>query len=194
MRALSTVLAFAGKEMRQVLRQPKLMAVLILGPFLILGLFAAGFQATPPPLRTLVVLPEGSELESSMPQIAEQIGSEIELVGTLGDTGEARQRLLDGEVDLVVEAPADAATTVRNDEQATVVVYHNRGMVVSLSRLADGVRQIAYLSPATAGTTALQDVMFLGNEPNALALAVLGAYVVVSFGIAYMWLRRRQVA
>jgi len=126
MRSLITVLAFAGKEMRQVLRQPKLMAVLILGPFLILGLFAAGFQATPPPLRTLVILPEGSDLESSLPQIQEQLGSEIELVGTSNDTAAGRQRLLDGEVDLVVEAPADAAETVRNDEHAEVVVYHNR--------------------------------------------------------------------
>ncbi len=67
-------------------------------------------------------------------------------------------------------------------------------MVVSLSRLADGVRQIAYLAPATAGTSALQDVMFLGNEPNLVSLAVLGAYIVVSFGVAYAWLRRRQVA
>ena len=115
MRSLITVLAFAGKEMRQVLRQPKLMAVLILGPFLILGLFAAGFQATPPPLRTLVILPEGSDLESSLPQIQEQLGSEIELVGTSNDTAAGRQRLPDGEVDLVVEArpmpPRPSGTT-----------------------------------------------------------------------------------
>src|SRR5690606_21889615 len=96
----------------------------------------------------------------------------------------------------VIAAAANTdAQAVQFSMMALLFTIFFSGMVVSLSRLADGVRQIAYLSPATAGTTALQDVMFLGNEPNALALAVLGAYVVVvSFGIAYMWLRRRQVA
>lgn len=68
------------------------------------------------------------------------------------------------------------------------------GLVVSLSRLADGVRQVAYLAPATAGTGALQDVMFRGHAPSAFHLTVLGAYAVVSLGLAYMWLRRRRVA
>ena len=95
----------------------------------------------------------------------------------------------------VIAAAANTdAQAVQLSMMALLFTIFFSGMVVSLSRLADGVRQIAYLAPATAGTSALQDVMFLGNEPNLLSLAVLGVYVVVSFGVAYAWLRRRRVA
>lgn len=68
------------------------------------------------------------------------------------------------------------------------------GLVVSLSRLADGVRQVAYLAPATAGTAGLQDVMFRGQAPTSTTLTILVGYAVVSLSLAYLWLRRRQVA
>lgn len=81
---------------------------------------------------------------------------------------------------------------------STLVVGWGTGAVLDTEPLGAHAASKAAVArtdeKSTAGTTALQDVMFLGNEPNALALAVLGAYVVVSFGIAYMWLRRRQVA
>jgi ABC-2 type transport system permease protein len=125
-RSLITVVAFAGKEIRQVLRQPKLMAALILGPFLILGLFAAGFQPNPPPLKTLLVLPQGSGLETRVPEIQETIGNEVDLVGTTSDEAQARRQLLDGEVELVVVAPPDAADTIRDNSHATIMVFHDR--------------------------------------------------------------------
>lgn len=126
MRSTVTVLAFAGKEIRQVLRQPRLMTALIVGPFIILGLFAAGFQANPPPLRTVLVLPEGSGIEEQLPQIREAIGDDLELVGTTNDLEAARERLVAGEVDLVVEAPEDAVETVRAGEHAPIRVLHSR--------------------------------------------------------------------
>ena len=47
---------------------------------------------------------------------------------------------------------------------------------------------------ATAGTGALQDVMFRGHAPSTFHLSVLGGYAIVSLGLAYLWLRRRRVA
>lgn len=126
MRTVITIIAFAGKEIRQVLRQPKLMAALILGPFLILGLFAAGFQPNPPPMKTLLVLPEGSGLEGRVSEIQEAVGNEVDLTGTTSDEAEARRRLLDGEVELVVVAPPDAAEVIRGNEHATIMVLHDR--------------------------------------------------------------------
>lgn len=126
MRSLITIAAFAGKEIRQVLRQPKLMAALILGPFVILGLFAAGFQPNPPPMKTLLVVPEGSGLESRVSEIQETIGNQVDLIGTTADEAEARRRLLDGEVELVVVAPPDAPEVIRGNEHATIVVLHDR--------------------------------------------------------------------
>ena len=53
-RRLVPVLALAWKEIKEVIRQPRLLVVLILGPFLILGLFGLGYRSSPPPLRTLL--------------------------------------------------------------------------------------------------------------------------------------------
>lgn len=126
MRTLITIIAFAGKEIRQVLRQPKLMAALILGPFLILGLFAVGFQPNPPPMKTLLVLPQDSGLEGRLSEIQEAVGNEVDLIGTTAEEAEARRRLLDGEVELVVVAPPDAAEVIRGNEHATIMVLHDR--------------------------------------------------------------------
>src|SRR5690606_22057509 len=116
MRSLLTILAFARKEVRQVLRQPRLMAALIVGPFVILGLFAAGFQPSPPPLRTLLGLPPDSGIEARLPEIQESLGDDIDLLDTTTDLEGARQLLTDGEIDLVVVAPEDAPELIRSNE------------------------------------------------------------------------------
>lgn len=126
MSSLVRIVAFAGKEIRHVLRQPRLMIVLVIGPFVILGLFAAGFQPDPPPLRTLLVLPEGSQFEQRISEFEEQLSDDVEVVGSTSDEQAARRDLSEGDVDLVVVTPADAVETIRSDEHATVMVYHDR--------------------------------------------------------------------
>ena len=68
------------------------------------------------------------------------------------------------------------------------------GLVVSLSRLADGVRQVAYLAPATAGTSALQQVMFLGRSPSPYLIAILATYAASAIVLARWGLGRQKVA
>lgn len=53
-------LAFVRKELVEIIRQPRLVLTLILGPFLILLVFGLGYLAAPPPLEMLVVAPAGS--------------------------------------------------------------------------------------------------------------------------------------
>jgi ABC-2 type transport system permease protein len=126
MRSLLSVTAFAGKEIRQVVRQPKLMAALIMGPFVILGLFAAGFQTVAPNLRTLLVVPDSNTLQLDQQAIDEELEGRLEIVDVTADRESATDRLVDGEVDLVVEIPPEAAETVRSGEKATVTVLHDR--------------------------------------------------------------------
>lgn len=126
MRSLLSVIAFAGKEIRQVVRQPKLMAALIVGPFVILGLFAAGFETVAPSLRTLIVVPDGSTLQLDQQAIDEELEGRLEIVDVTADRESATAQLVDGEVDLVVEVPVEAAETVRAGEKATVTVLHDR--------------------------------------------------------------------
>lgn len=123
---LIRILAFSRKEIAEVLRQPKLVMTSVIGPFLILGLFALGYEPRPDPLKTLLVLPEGSELADRAAELEESLESFITIVGVTQDKDEATRRLLDGEVDVVVAAPADAAATIRGGEHAIIDVLHTK--------------------------------------------------------------------
>jgi len=118
--------AFAAKEVREVSRQPKLVLSLIIGPFLILGLFALGFHPRPLALRTLLVMPSDSELADRAGDLEESLQPFIEVVGITQDPDGATRRLLDGEVDLVVVTPPNAIERIRNGEHATIQVLHTQ--------------------------------------------------------------------
>ena len=126
MRSLITIVAFAGKEIRQVIRQPKLIMALIVGPFVILGLFAAGFQPNPPTLRTVLIVDDTSALAEDVRSLDEQLGDQVDVVDVTHDEAGARARLESGEIDLVVITPDSAAETIRGGEHARVLVLHNR--------------------------------------------------------------------
>lgn len=116
--------AFVRKEIVNILRQPRLVFSLILGPFLILLIFGIGYRDTPRTLRALFVVPEGSPMESLIEQYAVNLGDHIELQGIISDAAEADRRLRRQEVDLVVVAPSDPSASVRRNEQAAFELYH----------------------------------------------------------------------
>ena len=118
------IFAFVRKEIIVILRQPRLVFSLILGPFLILLLFGIGYRETPRTMRTLFVVPEDSSMLPIVEQYATQLGQQISSQGIVSDPAEADRRLRDGEVDLVVVVPPDPAAAVRNNEQAMFNLYH----------------------------------------------------------------------
>ncbi len=118
--------AFAAKEIRDVVRQPKLVLSLIIGPFLILGLFALGFESRPPALRTVLVLPADSELADRAADLEESLQPFIDVVAISQDAEASTRRLLDREIDLVVVAPSDAFDTIRGGEHAIIEVRHTK--------------------------------------------------------------------
>ena len=118
------VFAFISKEMRLILHQPRLVFSLILGPFLILLLFGIGYQEAPRTLRTLFVVPEGSQIEEYVRSYADNLAPIIEFAGITPDADEADRQLRNGDVDLVVVTPADPAAIWQNDEPAKLSLYH----------------------------------------------------------------------
>ena len=54
--------SFVGKEIIEVVRRPGALFSLILGPFLIMGLFGAGYSGQYRPLRTVLVVPSNTTL------------------------------------------------------------------------------------------------------------------------------------
>lgn len=123
---LARIFAFAQKEIREVIRQPKLVLSLIVGPFLILGLFALGFQARPPALRTVLVMAGDSELAHRAEELEDALKPFIEVVGISQDAEASTQRLLDREIDLVVITPSDAFDTISRGEHAIIEVLHTK--------------------------------------------------------------------
>jgi ABC-2 type transport system permease protein len=118
------IFAFVRKEIASILRQPRLVISLILGPFLILLLFGIGYRDEPRTLRTVFVVAEGSPMQPIVEEYATRLGEQISPQGILTDAAEADRRLRRREVDLVVVVPTDPAASVRNNEQAVFTLYH----------------------------------------------------------------------
>jgi ABC-2 type transport system permease protein len=124
-RPLIRVSAFIRKEIATILRQPRLIFWLILGPFLILLLFGVGYRNEPRLLKALFVVPPDSQVGAQVEAYAQSFGGQIQNEGVTRDTDQALMRLNSREVDLVIVVPADPAEDVRNNRQAVLTVYHN---------------------------------------------------------------------
>ena len=125
-RSLIRVSSFLRKEIVEVLRQPRLVLTLVLGPFLILLLFAAGLKEFDPPVRTAFVAPEDDRLAQMVEEFAEGQQERLIVEGVTQDEEAALDRLRNGTLDLVVVFPQDAVGTIRGNERAAIVLYHNQ--------------------------------------------------------------------
>ncbi|MEX2623765.1 MAG: ABC transporter permease [Acidimicrobiia bacterium] len=124
--SLTRVLAFFRKDLFEVLRQPRLLITLVLGPFLILVIFGVGFAPDPPTLRTVLVVPSDSGLEEPSAELAERIGQRMELVETVTDEQAARDMLETGEADVVVVVPAGAVNLIQENRQSEIIILHDQ--------------------------------------------------------------------
>jgi ABC-2 type transport system permease protein len=123
-RFLVRTLSFVRKEVVEILRQPRLLITLVLGPFLILLLFGMGYSDDPIPVRTMFVVPEDSELREAIEQEGTQVIQQMIYEGMTSNVEVAKGQLRSGEVDLVVVVPDDVGATIRANQQATFTVYH----------------------------------------------------------------------
>ncbi len=126
LRPVIQVLGFLRKELVDIVRQPRLLVVLVGGPFLILTLFAAGYDQQAAVLRTVFVGPEGSVYEDAIERYEEELSFYIESVGFTSDVVAARDLLNDGDVDLAVIFPPDPVETILNGEQAVITILHDK--------------------------------------------------------------------
>ena len=118
--------AFFKKDVLEVLRQPRLILTLVIGPFLILFLFGVGFNPDPPVLQTVVVAPPGSGISERSRDLAAALGSQADLVGVVGTVDEATAMIAAREANIAVVIPEDAVETVRSGEQAVITILHDQ--------------------------------------------------------------------
>jgi ABC-2 type transport system permease protein len=117
---------FLRKETVDVGRQPRMVLMLIVGPFLILLVFGLGYRRAPDPYRTLFVTPPGTPFASRVQGYASELGRYVHYAGTTEDGAAAERRLRRGDVDVVVTFPADPLRTVLSGRQAPITVLHTR--------------------------------------------------------------------
>jgi ABC-2 type transport system permease protein len=117
--------AFFTKEISEVVRQPRLILTLIVGPFLILLLFGLGYQNSYPPVRTLYVVAPDDTFGKQLEEYMKEIGSVLSYQGSVATTDDALQQLRDRKVDLVVVAPKDPATILETKKQIPFEFYFN---------------------------------------------------------------------
>lgn len=191
LRPLIQVVAFAKKDMRVVLRQPRLLLVLVVGPFVLLFLFAAGYDQESTVLRTVFVGPPDSAYQQSIDRIAGDLGAYLTMEEYTSDRAEAEDRLADGDVDLVVVFPDDpTATVIDQGEQAVITVVHNKldpiqqtavqvssqvavqelNAVVLETIVADLQHRLRTSPEATTAADAVQQVDSGRGDPNASAI------------------------
>lgn len=117
--------SFVSKEIVEILRQTRLMLVLVLGPFLILLLFGLGYRNEARVLRTLFVISEGDQLAAEQVQeYATSLGPQLDFRGITANQGEAMSQLTRGSIDAVVIVPDNVEQRIRNSEQPVFQLYH----------------------------------------------------------------------
>lgn len=118
--------SFFRKEIFDILRQPRLVATLVLGPFLILFIFGIGYRAQSRILRTLFVAQPNSPITAQdIQQYGKSMDSLLIYAGVTGNQNEALDQLQGGQVDLVIVEPGDATSTIKNNQQAVFTLYHH---------------------------------------------------------------------
>jgi ABC-2 type transport system permease protein len=162
--------AFIRKELVTVWRQPRLMATLVLGPFLILFLFGLGYRETPEPFETLFVVGDDqTSFSADLEQLDEAFGGGIDPVGTTDDAAAATNRLADGEVDLVVIAPDDPVDSFSRGEHAEFSVVHGEIDPVLISNIT----LLARLSLEELNRQAMTDVISRAQSESREATAAI---------------------
>ncbi len=117
---------FVGKEIVEIVRQPRLLLSLILGPFLIMLLFGIGYVGEQGKLNAILVLPSDPAYAQQGDTYRKQFGTgNLNVVDVTQDKDSAVNRLRNNEVDIVILVPADAAKQIGAGGQARLPVLYN---------------------------------------------------------------------
>jgi ABC-2 type transport system permease protein len=121
---LTRLLAFTSKELVEVIRRPGAIVSLVLGPFLILALFGAGYSGYRSALKAIVVIPPDAGLPTDR-ETYQNVAEGLEIVSIEPSAEGAEAQLRDRKVDVVIVAPADGQKKFESGQQAQISVQIN---------------------------------------------------------------------
>ena len=117
--------SFTGKELREVVRRPAVLASLIFGPFAIMFVFGLGYSGYREPFTTEIVVPADSQFPTDPEYYAALAPGRLDVQEVGSDAAASEQRLRDGDVDLLIIAPENASAELREGRQTTIRVLWN---------------------------------------------------------------------
>jgi ABC-2 type transport system permease protein len=118
--------SFIGKEVVEVVRRPGALFSLIIGPFVIMGLFGIGYSGQYRPLNTIVVVPQNSSLPTDPNFYQQAAGQAINVLEVTNDQAAAEQELQKQQIDMVVTVPADIQSQFQAGQQSVIKVEFNQ--------------------------------------------------------------------
>jgi ABC-2 type transport system permease protein len=125
LKRLVRISAFLGKEIAEVRRQPRLVLSLILGPFMILLIFGAGYVGESGHLSAIIVVPPDGEYSRDPEVYRKMVGNQLNITEVSTNEAGAVARLNRHDVDIVVVVPRDASKQIAAGGQAKLPVYFN---------------------------------------------------------------------
>lgn len=125
MKRVRRLTAFLAKEILDVMRQPQLVAILVLGPFLILLVFGMGFTGQQAPVPIAIVIPEQAQIPSEIANRDWDFGANFPVETVTSDADRAHAMLEHGQVELVVQVPQQTYDTLLQGERITIQLFIN---------------------------------------------------------------------
>ena len=118
-------IAFTGKELHEIFRQPRLLLGLVVGPFAILLLFGTAFKGQIVQQPTVLVVPAQTGLSTNTTDYADAFQFPFTLQSVVRTPEEAQNLLNAGKASVIVALPADAYQRIRDGQHALVNVTYN---------------------------------------------------------------------
>jgi len=189
-------LAIGWKELVELRRQPGVLVLVVLGPFLVLAAFGLGYRNEELALRTIFVGPENGPYADAVGDYSDAISDYVVPLGYSPDLAAATVDLLNDRADLIIVLPPNPFDAVRSNQRSEIAVLHNSidpieqigidfatevavrelnatVVTVSIDGLSRSVRAFddgaSGLDPLTDG---LIDAIDDGNEPLAVLRAI----------------------
>lgn len=157
------------KELVELAKQPGLVAMLVIGPLIILLLFGAGVSTRDPAVRTIFVAPpDEPDLIQIVNDYADSQAKRLNIVQVSTDREDAMAGLEDGRADMVIVVPPNPRESMKQNQRVTMEVYHT---------YLDPIEQQAILLFARGATSDLNTILLtqLIGETQQQAKTLLGS-------------------
>ncbi len=124
LQTITRLLAFVSKELIEVIRRPGALISLILGPFLIMAIFGAGYNGYRRPLETVIVIPPQAGLPTDVTTY-QDVAPGMHIREVAPDPAKPLEELRNRDIDTVIVAPPNLEDQFKAGKQSVIEVHIN---------------------------------------------------------------------